>query len=176
MPVSIDLVVEALSKHRISLLSYAWVVVGDAQLADDVVQDISLLAIKKVDQIKEPSHILPWLRHSVRLRGLEVRRLRNRQAMLLDSDVLDVLGGVRTSLDRYSESDKMQSLRQCYEKLPAKSRGLLKLRYTDGCKPAEIAEQTQKTRDAVYKSLQSVHGLLKKCIKDRLLALGGDNG
>ena len=173
MPVSIDLVVEALSKHRISLLSYAWVVVGESQLADDVVQDVSLLAIKKADQIKEPEHILPWLRHAVRLRGLEVRRARSRQAVLFGDEVLDLLAGVQTELDRYSESERMESLRRCYESLPPKSRDLLKMRYSDELKPAEIASQTSKSRDAVYKMLQHVHGILETCIKDRLKAVEG---
>lgn len=171
MPVSIDLVVEALSKHRISLISYAWVVVGDAQLADDVVQDVSLLAIKKADQINEPEHILPWLRHAVRLRGLEIRRHRNREAVLLEGDVLELLAGVESELSQYAESERMESLRHCYEGLPPKSRQLLKMRYSDELKPVEIASQTSKTRDAVYKTLQHVHGLLEVCIKDRLLAL-----
>lgn len=173
MPVSIDLVVEALTKHRINLLSYAWVVVGDAQLADDIVQDVSLLAIKKADQINEPEHILPWLRHAVRLRGFEVRRLRNREAILLDGDMLDLLAGIQTELDQHSESERMESLRCCYEGLPPKSRNLLKMRYTQELKPAEIASQTSRSRDAVYKMLQHVHGLLERCIKDRLKTLGG---
>lgn len=173
MPVSIDLIIEALSKHRISLISYAWVVVGDAQLADDVVQDVSLLAIKKADQINEPEHIFPWLRHAVRLRGLEVRRARNRDAMLLDDAVLDVLAGAQSEMKQYAESDRMESLRHCYEHLPPKSQQLLKMRYSDELKPGEIASQTSKTRDAVYKTLQHVHGLLEDCIKERLLALRG---
>jgi len=149
MSVSIDLVVEALGKHRISLLSYAWIVVGESQLADDVVQDVSLLAIKKVDQIKEPSHILPWLRQAVRLRGLEVRRARRRQALLFGDDVLDLIAGVQTELDQYSESQRMESLRRCYEGLAPKSRELLKMRYSDELKPAEIASQTSKPRGAI---------------------------
>lgn len=172
MSVSIDLVVEALSKHRMRLFSYAWVVVGEPQFAEDVVQDVSLLAIKKADQINEPEHILPWLQQAVRLRGLEVRRTRNRQAALFGDEVLDLLVEVRTKLDRYSESERIEALRRCYDLLPQKSRDLLKMRYSDELKPAEIATQTSKTRDAVYKMLQHVHGLLEACIRDRLKAVG----
>lgn len=171
MPVSVDHVVEILSKHRISLLSYAWVVVGDAQFADDVIQDISVLAIKKIDQINEPEHILPWLRHAVRLRGMELRRLSKKQPMLLEGAVLDLLSDVRTDLDPYSESDRMESLRRCYENLPTKSRELLTLRYAEGLKPATIASKTNRTRDTIYKSLKSVHKLLEDCVKDRLAAM-----
>lgn len=173
MPVSIDLVVESLSKHRISLTSYAWVVIGDAQLADDIVQDISLLAIKKVDQINEPEHILPWLRQAIRLRGFEVRRIRNREAAVLDGEVLDLLTSAQSELDQRPESDQMESLRNCYEGLPLKWRSLLKMRYVDGLKPAEIALQSSKTRDSIYKRLQHVHAQLEECINDRLKAMGG---
>lgn len=172
MPVSINLLVETLNQHRIDLTGYAWVVVGDPQLADDVFQDVSLVAIEKVSEIQNEQHVLPWLRNAIRLRGLEVRRNRGRRASLLSPELLELIEAASAEAsDR--ESDQMESLRHCVESLPAKSRDLLSLRYAHDLKPGEIALQTGKSDVAVYKMFSRIHILLRDCVARRLKTLGG---
>jgi len=173
MPVSVEHIVETLHRHRTALVGYAWVVVGDAQLADDVYQDVSLAAIKKADQINGADHLLPWLRRAIRLRGLEVRRQRTSHGPLLSSQVLDLFEHAESDLTRAGESERMASLRRCIESLPQHGRELLHLRYTRDLKPRQIAEQTGRSDQAVYKAIKRIHLLLADCIKQRLRAIGG---
>lgn len=173
MPVSVETIVETLNRHRASLIGYAWVVVGDAQLADDIYQDISLLAIRKADQITDDQHLLPWLRKAARLRGLELRRNLGRQ-YLLEPHMLDLFETRRADTEP-SDSERMASLRRCVQSLPAHSRKLLTMRYGQDLKPAQIAEQIGKSDQAVYKSIKRIHLLLADCVKDRLEALRGSS-
>ena len=175
MPVSSDIILETLNRHRLDLTGYAWVVVGDPQLAEDVYQDILLIAIKKADQIDSEQHILPWLRNAIRLRGLEIRRNRSRHASLLDPEVLDLLEATANTQSAVSESRQMESLRVCVDALPVKSRDLLGLRYSHDLKPAEIAEKSGKSHAAVYKSINRIHLLLKDCVKRRLAITEGES-
>lgn len=130
MPVQIETIVETLNQHRTSLVGYAWVVVGDAQLADDVYQDVSLAAIRKADQIDGKDHLIPWLRQAIRLRGLELRRNRSRHGTLLPPEVLDLFETAQTDLTGANETERMTSLRKCLESMPNQTKNLLKLRYT----------------------------------------------
>jgi len=172
MPVSVENIVEALNRHRTSLISYAWVVVGDAQLADDVFQDISLAAIRKADQIVDSDHLVPWLRKAVRLRGLEIRRSRSKQGTLLSPEVIELFEDAQTDLTRASESDRMASLRKCIQVMPGNTKNLLKLRYTQDLKPRQIAEKTGKSEQAIYKAIKRVHLRLADCIRQRIKAMG----
>ncbi|MEO0474680.1 MAG: sigma-70 family RNA polymerase sigma factor [Planctomycetota bacterium] len=173
MSVTVEQIVEALHQHRSSLIGYAWVVVGDAQLADDVFQDVSLAAIKKADQIQGGEHLVPWLRHAIRLRGLEVRRNRGKHAASLSPEVLDLFENISTEMTRSSETDRMSSLRRCVDRMPEHTRGLLAMRYERDMKPGEIAEQLGKSNQAIYKAIKRIHIALARCIKDRLRATGG---
>ncbi|MFK7788205.1 MAG: sigma-70 family RNA polymerase sigma factor [Phycisphaeraceae bacterium] len=173
MPVQIEHIVEALHQHRSSLIGYAWVVVGDAQLADDVFQDVSLAAIRKAEQIVDAEHIVPWLRQAIRLRGLELRRNRGRHAAYLSPEVLDLFENYVSNAARATETDRMASLRRCIDTMPKHSRDLLALRYEQDLKPAEIAEQLGKSDQAIYKAIKRIHVALAHCIKDRLGSIGG---
>ena len=173
MPVRIEDIVETLHHHRSALIGYAWVVVGDAQLADDVFQDVSLAAIGKADEIIDTERIVPWLRQAIRLRGLEVRRNRGRHAAFLSPEVLDLFEHVDSEMARANESDRMASLRQCMEGMPKHSRDLLSLRYERDMKPGEIAKKVGKSDQAVYKAIKRIHVALAECVKERLRSIGG---
>ena len=173
MPVSAEQIVEALNRHRTSLVGYAWAIAGDAQLADDIYQDVSLAAIKKADQIVDTDHLLPWLRKAVRLRGLELRRQRSGHSYLLSPDVLDLFENTQTELTSATESDRMTCLRHCMDAMPKPGRELLNLRYVHEMKPKAIAEKTGKSDQAIYKALKRLHTLLASCIKQRLKTIGG---
>lgn len=172
MPVSVETIVETLNQHRVSLIGYAWVVVGDAQLADDVFQDVSLIAIRKADQIQCDEHLLPWLRKAVRLRGLEIRRNRGRQFNLLEPEVLDLFEHASVNRESNSDSDRMASLRRCIDAMPKHSRELLSLRYANDLKPAEIAKKTGKSDQAIYKAIKRIHFALADCVRQRMRTLG----
>lgn len=173
MSVRIEQIIEAMHQHRSSLIGYAWVVVGDAQLADDVFQDVSLAVISKADQIVDAQHIVPWMRKAIRLRGLELRRNRSRHAAYLSPEVLDLFEYVETDIARGSESDRMASLRQCIDVMPKHSRDLLSLRYERDMTPKEIAVKVGKSDHAIYKSIKRIHVALAQCVKERLRAIGG---
>jgi len=172
MSVSIETIVETLNKHRTALIGFAWVVVGDAQLADDVFQDVSLAAIRKCEQIQDPDHLISWLRHAIRLRGLEMRRNLGRQVPVMSPEVLDLFESASSKSSRVNESDRMSSLRQCIDAMPDRSRELLSLRYSHDLKPAEIAAKTRRSEPAIYKAIARIHLALAQCVKQRLKIMG----
>ena len=173
MPISQDTIVTTLIRNRSRFIGYAWVVVGNPQLAEDILQDVTLAAIKKADQIQDEQHLHAWLRRAIRLRGLELRRNQLGKARLLSPEVLDLLEQANHTRQDTNESDRMESLRQCAEQLSDKAKATLAMRYGEDIKPAEIAKRTGRPIKSVYQMITRAHTTLRKCIRARLDREGG---
>ncbi len=168
MAVSTDAIVKALVQHRSQLIGFAWVVVGDPQLAEDVFQDVSLAVVKKAETITDEYHLLMWLRHAIRLRALEVRRNTQGRARLLKPEVLDLLEQTPQAFAGRGNDEHVEALHACMSGLGESARQLLNMRYAQGLKSGEIASRTNRSLQAVYKSITRIHASLRECVKQRL--------
>lgn len=168
MPVNPDIVVSTLLKDRSRLVGYAWVVVGDQHAAEDVFQDVSLAAVRKCEQIDDVAHLDRWLRHAIRLRGLELRRNRKHHALLLSPEVLDRIEEVWVSRANADTDERAEALRHCIDELTGTAREVVELRYGQGLKSGQIAEQLGKRTETVYKAITRAHAALADCIRRRL--------
>lgn len=173
MPVTPDLILKTVMRDRPKLHGYAWAVIGDPDLADDVLQEVCLLALQKADQLNDEQHLQGWLRESIRRCGLAVRREQYNRAAQLSEDVLELLAQANNEVLNIDHTQRMKALRLCIELLGEKSRQTLLLRYGRGMKPAEIAEQTQRPVRSVYQMITRTHTALRDCILERLAAQGG---
>lgn len=142
-------------------------------LAEDVLQEVSLLALQKADQINDETHLYGWLNESIRRQGLAARRKKMSQAMQLSSEVLAMLADVQVDLQNADHTQKVRALRDCIELLGEKSRDTLALRYGQNMKPAEIAEQTKRPVRSVYQMITRAHTSLRKCVNIKIDSQGG---
>lgn len=172
MPVTPDQIMSVVMKSRPRLHGYAWVVTGDPDLAEDVLQEVSLLALQKAEGINDETHLLGWLHESIRRQGLAARRAKMSQAMQLSSEVLAMLAEVQVDQHNANHASQVKALRQCMELLGDKSRDTLAMRYGDGLKPAEIAEQTDRPVRSVYQMITRAHTTLRQCVTKRLSSEG----
>ncbi len=173
MPVPSDIVVKQLMQRRAELIGYAWIVVGDADAAEDVFQEVSVAAIRKCDEIADADHLLGWLYTAVRLEGLKARRERSRNRQLLSSEALEVLEHASAASVGPDESDHLAALRECIQQLQGGPREIVELRYGQNLKPADIAQRTGKKVQTIYKTITRAHGALRECVQRRLTSEGG---
>lgn len=174
MPVEAEQVVKVLMQQRSQLVGYAWAVVGDPHEAEDVLQDISMLAIRKCGEINSLDHLGGWLRHAIRLRGMDVRRSLNKgNTQLLNPEVLDALERAWAKTTDQGESERMTALRHCMDRLKGSARAIIEARYVKNLKPLQIAQDTGQRIETVYKAITRTHGALRDCIQQRMEAKGG---
>lgn len=159
-------------QQRAELIGYAWLVVADPDLAEDVFQEVSVAAIRKSEEINDEEHLTGWLYQAIRLQGLKARRDQSRRAQLLSSDVLEVLADARA--DSASESAQQIALRECVNRLQGVTRNILEMRYGQNLKPAAIADQTGKKIQTIYKIITRAHSALRDCVNQRTFKDGGD--
>ena len=173
MPVEAEQVVKVLMQQRSQLVGYAWAVVGDPHAAEDVLQDVSMLAIRKCGEINDLDHLGGWLRHAIRLRGMDVRRSLNKgKTQLLNPEVLDALERAWAKTTDLGESERMTALRHCMDRLKGSARAIIEARYVKNLKPLQIAEDTGQRIETVYKAITRTHGALRDCIQQRMEAKG----
>lgn len=173
MPIEHQAIVQYLIQRRTRLLAYAWTVVSDRHVAEDVFQDVSMAVVRKADQIEDAGHLDRWVKQAIRLRGLEIRRNRRGKAELLGSDALNMLEQAWDRADaRADDTERTDALRRCIDGLSGNARDIIELRYGQSLKPQQIAARTDRPVETIYKIITRSHHALRDCINRRLEAKG----
>ena len=160
-------VVRALIRDRTRLLGYIWAVVRDHHMADDVFQDVTVLAMERAAEIKDEHHLALWARRAARFKALESLRKHARGTVQLDADVLELLAAEWGGDDPSATGEDIEHLRACMAKLSAHARTILGLRYTEGVSGARVAEVMQVKVQSVYVALARIHRALRDCLRRR---------
>lgn len=157
-----------LMRERDRLFAYAWSIVRDMHLAEDVFQEVAVLAIEKHAEMREPEHLLAWSRNAIRLKALESRRRQGRQPAILSSGTLELLEQDWRRSHADDAGDVVDALQHCVERLAPNARRLVTLRYVEGLASGAIAEKLQRNVDTVYKAISRAHRALAECVRQQI--------
>ena len=171
MPMTPDLVVRQLVRERSQILAYIWSIVHDEHLAEDVFQDLFMVASRKAGEIEDVEHFQKWIRKAARFEALNAARKRSRSPMVFDAATLDLLDQVWVE-DAADATDRIDALRACMNQLSPSARRLVTLRYADGLSGQPLADALGRKVGTVYTALSRVHRVLGDCIRRKL---GGSN-
>jgi RNA polymerase sigma-70 factor (ECF subfamily) len=171
MTIDVKTVVQVLMQQRDRLFAYIWAIVGDLQLAEDTLQELSLLAVEKGPEVQDEARLVVWLRRAARLKALEMLRQRGRTPLALGESVLDQLESHWVDQERHAEADVVRALEECLNQLTPNNRRILAMRYAEGKKTGDIAIALGRKLPTVYQSLVRVHRALRQCIEAKLKLL-----
>lgn len=161
-------IVSIILKERIRLSAAMWTIVRDTHAVEDLLQELVLRAMDQRARFTDGEQVVAWVRLAARHRAIDYVRVRDGRARILEENVLELLARQLESQPDELLDSQIDALRCCVEKLPEKSRQLVKLRYSEGFSGAEIAERLKRTRDAVYQSLSRLHRSLRDCVQGQL--------
>jgi len=164
--------VRILISHRVALIAYIRSIVLDDQLAEDVFQDVCVLAYQKQQQVRDERHLMGWLRVTARYEALKTLRGRATDRLRFDSSLLDVLDKHWERSEEPMHPEKTRALRHCLAKLSANSRHLVKLRYADGISGEQLARKVNRKLNTVYVALSRIHRSLAECVQRELSQSG----
>ena len=153
--------------HQSDLRAYIGSIIRDRSLRDDVFQDTALTLWESFDQYDSAKSFGAWARGVATNKILQQHRKTGRVPLATDPKVLEA---VLEAFDQseHEAGDRERALQACIEKLPAKSRKILALRYDESVKGEEIAARMSTTRDAIYQSLARIRSRLEACIRKQL--------
>lgn len=131
----------ALAEHQRWLRTSLFARLVDFQAVDEVMQEVSLAACSRKEPLRDPDKAGAWLYRVSLRQAMLFRRRKGRQARLLDR-----LGQHNRSrdqgpgpLDFLLRQERGQLVRDAMEKLDARDREILLLRYTQDWSSREMA-------------------------------------
>jgi RNA polymerase sigma-70 factor (ECF subfamily) len=153
--------VQALTAHQALIKGYAYAVVRDFHLAEDVYQDVAVVLAEKWDTVPPGPEIVPWLRETTRRKALEALRKKGRAAPLLSDEVLARVG------------EAFEPDPDCVGKLAPAARRVVEARWGEGADCEAIARRLGRSVQGVYALLKRARLALADCVDRRLAQAPG---
>ncbi|MEM7452999.1 MAG: sigma-70 family RNA polymerase sigma factor [Planctomycetota bacterium] len=157
-----DEMVRLLMRERVRILGYVRSIVGHAEMAEDIFQEVAVVALRKRSEVTELRSPGAWFRKIARLQSMNA--IRKKKAAGLDPAVLDLLDAVWDQRD-LDGSLRVEGLRECIGKLPDKIKRVVELRYNQSLGSQVVANQLSLPINTVYVYVSRAHRMLKDCIE-----------
>ena len=127
-------VLRILMKARDRIAAAAWVVVHDAQLAEDIFQNVVIKTMTKEVEFDVDGAVLSWAFVTARREGIDWLRRQKKEVVILDVEIMELFEREWLT-ESQREDSRSEALRACLRQLPRKSAELLRLRYFEGLQP-----------------------------------------
>jgi RNA polymerase sigma-70 factor (ECF subfamily) len=157
-------------------LAYIWAIVRDSHVAEDVFQEVSLLAVRKRSQIVDRAALPVWLRKSARLCALSALRRGGKSPLLFSNEVLDSLDRTWEEQGLAPNGEMAEALQQCIGRLASRAKQIVALRYQNKMSGDEVAARLKMKTQSVYVALGRIHRTLRDCMKRTLAVKGAPRG
>lgn len=174
MSLSEEAVVSTLYREHRQLAAYAWSLLRDNHLVEDVLQEIAMVAVRKRLEIADEQHLRGWLRVACRRMSLDAIRRRGRRPTLLGEGVLDLLDSEWAEREQLDSASGLTALEACLNELTDYARQLMQLRYADGLTSGQIAVRLGRKPASMRVVLCRIHKSLGECVRRRLAIAGAE--
>lgn len=157
----------AITKHDRWLRTVIRARVGEAQAVDEVMQEVSLAAVRQKAPLADPNKLAPWLYRLAVTQSLLYRRKQGRRRKLVgryadrfqpteqDTRHQDPLGWLL-------DEERRQRVRVAVDRLPKRDAEILLLKYTEDWSYRELAEHLGISQSAVEARLHRARKRLRK--------------
>ena len=161
--VSKDTFIKLLLTHRSSVFGYILGVTNDFHLAEDLFQEVSMIAFKKADTFEQGTNFSAWMREIARLKILEEQRRTGRNGLPVDNELLEKMNTSFSKTESLWEHEK-EILKHCLRKLTERVRDMVRMKYEQSLLIKQIAKKIGQAAGAVQVALSRARSSLKKCI------------
>jgi RNA polymerase sigma-70 factor (ECF subfamily) len=128
--------------------NWAWLkalvygIIADANEVDDILQDICVRVISKINTLRDPQRFRPWLAILARRQALGHRQRKNRRPISLNETITDQQYDEKAGqlLENLEQTERCQQVIQVVKSLPEKYRQVLLLEYSEDLTYAQIAK------------------------------------
>ena len=157
-----------LLQDRLRVIGYTMTMVRRLELAEDIFQEVCMLALERRESITDESHLHRWLRATARNLAYNLMRKRQERQLTLDDGILDSLESLWIKQDDHQATDIVEALRHCMDRLPPASASLVRKRYVQGISYTELADILHRPVASLYVTFSRIHAALADCIYQRL--------
>jgi RNA polymerase sigma-70 factor (ECF subfamily) len=169
-----DGLIKSAFQYQDALQAYAFGVLRDWSLAEDVVQDAFIVVMNQCADFEPGTSLFGWVRQIVHNKAMEARRARTRQMLVSEEALLARIGA---ALDQYFDErsadllrQKREALEECMSRLGARSISLLSGFYARAQSCETLAQRQGRTANAVRITLHRLRKQLQDCVSRRIPA------
>jgi RNA polymerase sigma factor (sigma-70 family) len=159
-----------LDRHGRWLRTVALARVGESSAVDDVLQEVSITAIEKGHQLRDPTRVAGWLYRLVVVAALQYRRRQGRRRKLLDRYVdrqPSADGAVHESdpLTWLLADEQRVMVRAALKKLPPRDAEIMLLKYSEDWSYQQLAEHLGLSVSAVEARLHRARQKMRQALR-----------
>jgi RNA polymerase sigma-70 factor (ECF subfamily) len=147
--------------------SYLCAAVPDFHEAEDLLQNVSIVCLRKFSTYDERRPFVAWALGMAKIELLRLRRTQMRLPLLHDEKILEELASVSEELEPRLKASE-SALAECLHQLQGRAAALIRLRYDEALKPAAIAQRLGMAAVAVRVALSRVRAALRQCIDEKV--------
>jgi RNA polymerase sigma-70 factor (ECF subfamily) len=141
--------------------------VGKAADREDVVQQTALTVARRFEEYDDSRPFLAWVLWLAKSRVIDHYRSRSKLPQGLSEQLLDSLA-IKLVERGEQVTPRSEALEHCLEKLPDRSRQLIRSKYQEGQRIEQIAQSIRSTPASVRVTLFRIRESLAECIERRL--------
>jgi RNA polymerase sigma-70 factor, ECF subfamily len=166
MAVERDRLIREFQRDRLRLIAYIRALVGDADVTEDIFQEVSVVVLQKAEEFAEGRDLQAWCRGIARNVILRERE-KSRRIRTFQGDRIVELVDAAFAEHADPLEGRRSLLRTCIRMLAAPSRDLLALRYDAGLSLRDVAHKLGRTEAAVQVAISRVRKWLLECVAKR---------
>ena len=159
-------------QHRQALLGFIFALTRDQIAAEEVFQEVALAILEEAASGTKVDPFLPWAREIARRRVLEYYRKSSRREAVtpLSDAMIELVGRSFEENEEAPEQDsrRLSCLRECLEKLPARARQVIDLRYNVQLGIDRIAHSLAWQAGSIHVLLARTRKTLADCVRGKL--------
>lgn len=158
--------VQLMTQYQGRLYAYLLTLLGDADAANDVLQETNVVLWKDCRQYVPGSNFKAWAFRIAHFQCMAYRQKRLRDKIVFDDDVIAALASESEVVDEHYEQ-RRAALEHCLSQIHPRSREALRLRYSEEVAVKDMARQMNRTPNAISQLLFRARTWLMECVKQQ---------
>ena len=154
--------------HEPELRAFLRTLLPTWEAVDDALQEGSVVMWKKLDQLEDESGFLPWAKVILRFKAMHARRAASRDRLVLGEETIELLAEEALELEPGKMGCERSALDVCLQKLSSQNRELVLMPYRKSGGLMELAQQTKRSPNSLYKLLGRLREKLRICVEQKL--------
>ena len=163
--------VELLTSAQPGLYALSVALVGDLDVASDILQDANCVIWEKASEYDHERDFMAWACGIVRYQVLTHFRDSGRDRLQFRGELLDQIVTEFHTETLYNKG-KLAALKQCYQALTDRQQKLLDMRYAHDGTVAKMAEVLSRPASSISSSLTRIRRTLAECVKRKISSEG----
>ena len=158
------------ARHNRELRAYSRLILPSVDPIDDVMQEASVVIWDKQEQLRHEDEFLPWAKTIVRNISFRHRRKLVRDRHVFDDELVEriLTEEEAEQADGSQSSREYEALLSCLNKFPEDRKQLILAPYRGPGAVKEMATQSTRSPNSLYKLLQRLRTKLMHCIETEL--------